>query len=227
MMKQEQLDDRLDESAALIAAGDFAHARTLLLEITSVFPDSAKAWKGLGVAAEKLGDHLVAERHLTHSLRLDGTDGDAWSVLGGLYFYDMDRPAEALECFRQGLAIDPADTYPLMNCLTVEAVGGEGESLVQEYASVLKESEIRCTEQIEAGVNLPWCHFDLALALFFQGRLDECRAALRAAFDHASDWQISSASLPYERLSGIAEFAGPARAVREAFATARPVEKTA
>ncbi|GAA0560579.1 hypothetical protein GCM10010172_49630 [Paractinoplanes ferrugineus] len=225
-MNQEQLDDRLGESAALIAAGDFTRARTLLVEITSIFPGSAEAWKSLGVAAEKLGDPLVAERHLKHSLELDEADGDAWSVLGGLYFYDLGRHEDALRCFRAGLAIDPADTYPLMNYLTVEAVRSGGDSLLRDHGVALKESETRCIDQIEQGVNLPWCHFDLGQALFFQGRHEECRSVLQAAFGHAGSWQVTSASLPYERLSGTAEFAAPARAVLALFAAARPAETT-
>jgi tetratricopeptide (TPR) repeat protein len=221
-MKQQRLDDRLGDAAALIAAGDFAQAKTLLAETTSIFSDSAKAWKSLGVVEDKLANDEAAERHLLKSLQLDDTDDDAWSVLGGLYFYEMARHDDALSCFRRSLAINPADTYALMNYLTVAAVIGEWESAFGEYGPKLAESEARCAVQIGQNVNVPWCHYDLGQILFFDGRYDECRSVIRAAFARSSAWQITSARLPYEQLTRIDRFAEPAHAVLNEFPAAGP-----
>lgn len=204
---------RLDEAGALIAAGDFTSAKAVLEEATAACPEVAAAWKQLGVAEDKLGNAEAAERHLLTSLGLDDADGDAWSVLGGLYFYDLERPKDALRCFRRSLALDPADPYALMNCLTIVSIAG---SAPDEFVPALAESERRCAAQIDRQVNLPWCYYDLAQALFFQERTDEARSLLRQAFARSNGWQVASARLPYERLTRVDRLADRARAmVRE------------
>jgi tetratricopeptide (TPR) repeat protein len=227
MMPPDHLDERLARSAALIAAGNFAEAKTLLTETVSRFPDAAKAWRELGVAEDKLRNHQQAEQHLRHSLKLDDADGDTLAVLGGLYFYDLDRPDDAMRCFRRGLALDAGDTYALLNYLTVAAVTGRGESALREWGPTLGLSVSRCGAQIDRAANLPWCHYDLGQTLFFQGRYAECRSAVRAALVHSSAWQVASARLAYERLAGVPAFAAAAHAVLEEFPAGRPTGRDA
>src|SRR5260370_6245845 len=111
-MNEPQLAARLGEANALIAAGDFATAGALLAETTTIYPAAAEAWKGLGVAENKLGNHEAAKRHLLKSLQLDDSDDDAWSSLGGVYFV-MACYDDALRCFRRVLSSGSVNTYAL------------------------------------------------------------------------------------------------------------------
>jgi tetratricopeptide (TPR) repeat protein len=225
-MNEPQLDAHLGEANALIAAGDFAKAKALLAETTTIYPEAAGAWKGLGVAENKLGNHEAAERYLLKSLQLDDSDDDAWSILGGLYFYVMARYDDALRCFRRSLSIDSANTYALMNYLTLASTIGEGEAALSEYGPALKDGEGRCVAQINQNVNVPWCYYDLGQILFFEGRYDESQSVIREAFARSSDWQVESARFPYEQLAQTVRFADPAHAVIREFAQYRNWQHT-
>jgi tetratricopeptide (TPR) repeat protein len=216
-MNEPELDARLHKANALIIVGDFVTAKTLLAETTTIYPESAQAWKELGVVEDKLENNEVSERHLLRSLHLDDSDSDTWSVLGGVYFYNLARYDDASRCFRRSLAIDPANTYALMNYLTIAAVTGAADAPLGVYSAALRDGELRCAAQIEQNVDIPWSYYDLGQILFFEGRYDECRSAIRQGFARSSDWQMKSARLPYEQLTRAARFTGHARAVLSEF----------
>jgi|SRR3954447_16410010 Flp pilus assembly protein TadD len=73
-MEDKDLDATIARAEAFAAAGDFEASRTLFTRVTVDFPDVAKAWKGLGVAENKLGAPEEAERHLLRALELDSSD---------------------------------------------------------------------------------------------------------------------------------------------------------
>ncbi len=216
-MNEPQLDARLGEANALIAAGDFANAEALLKETITIYPADAVAWKGLGIADNKLGNHEAARHHLLKSLQLDDSDDDAWSSLGGVYFV-MECYDDALKCFRRGISGDPVSTYALVNYLTIASIIGDGSSALSEFGAVRRDAMRRCAEQIDQHVNLPWCFYDLGQLLFFEDRHDESRSIVRAALGRSSDWQVASARFPYERLAGGGRFAEPARRMLGEFA---------
>lgn len=218
------LDVRLGEADSLIGVGDFAAAKALLTDTTTMYPNSARAWKELGVAEDKLENNDVAERYLLRSLDLDASDGDAWSVLGGLYFYDLGRDDDASRCFRRSLAVDPSNTYALTNYLTITAATDAVDSSPSEFGPAMKQGKQRCAVQIEQGLNIPWSYYDLGQILFFQGRSDECRAAVREGIVHSSAWQVGSARLPYEKLARTVRFAADARVVLGEFPHAKPAD---
>ncbi len=211
-MNATQLETRLGEANTLIAAGEFARARALLAETTTLYPAAAEAWKGLGIAENKLGNRDAAISDLQRSLQLDDSDDDAWSSLGGVYLvtacYD-----DALACFRRALSSRPVSTYALVNYLTVATIIGDDRSVLSEYGPALTDGERRCAGQIDQDANVPWCYYDLGQLLFFEGRLDESRSTIRAALERSDDWQVESARLPYERLAEGGWSAEPARAV--------------
>lgn len=209
-MNETQLELDLGEANTLIVAGEFAKAQVLLAEMTKTYPAAAKVWKGLGIAENKLGNHDTAISSLLRSLQLDDSDDDAWSSLGGAYLV-MARYDDALGCFRRALSTSPASTYALVNYLTVASIIGDDRSALAEYSPALADGEGRCAEQIDQNANVPWCYYDLGQILFFEGRLDESRSAIRAAFERSNDWQVASARLPYERLAEGGRLAEPAR----------------
>lgn len=216
-MNEPQLDAHLGEANALIAAGDFAKASGLLAETITIYPAAAEAWKELGVAENKLGNHEVAKHHLLKSLELDGSDDDAWSSLGGVYFV-MGCYDDALRCFRKGLSSDPVSTYALVNYLTIASIINDDSSALSEYGPALKDAERRCAVQTDQDVNVPWCYYDLGQLLFFEGRHEESRSIIRSALGRSNDWQMASARFPYERLAEGSRFAEPARRVLREFA---------
>jgi tetratricopeptide (TPR) repeat protein len=208
-MNESPLGARLGAAGALIDAGDFAGARELLAETTMVHPTAAEAWKELGVAENKLGNYDAAERNLLKSLELDSSDDDAWSSLGGLYFV-LSRYEDALRCFQRGMDSDSSSTFSLVNYLTVAIIVGDTSAL-ERHGPALIDGERQCAAQIDQDSNIPWCYFDLGQILFFEGRDDDARSAIRAGLVRSNDWQAESARLAYERLVETDRFAEPAR----------------
>lgn len=211
------LADRLGQAGALLGAGDFTAAATVLAAATEAHPESAEAWKHLGVAQNKIGDATAAERSLRTSIALDGADDDAWSSLGGVYLA-AERYDEALACFEQVLADGIASTFALVNYLTLTGVAANGEAAVAGQSALLASGEAACDEQIARGENLPWALFDLGQIRFFTRRVGQARVAVRAAIAESTDWQVAAARWPYELLARGGPFAADARIMLEDFA---------
>lgn len=218
-MNNARLEAGIETANTLIVAGEFARAQALLAELAKVYPAAARVWKGLGIAENKLGDRDLAISSLMRSLQLDNSDDDAWSSLGGVYLA-LARYEDALRCFRGALSSSPVSTYALVNYLTVASIIGDDRAVLAEYSPAVVDGKRRCAEQIDQGVNVPWCYYDLGQLLFFEGRLDESRPVIRAALERSDDWQAASARLPYERLAEGSRLAGLARGVLGEFASA-------
>jgi len=215
-MNGSQLEASLGEAKALIAAGEFTKARTLLTITAKPYPAAAEVWKGLGVAENKIGNRAAAITDLQRALQLNDSDDDAWSSLGGVYLA-MTRYDDALKCFRTALSRNSASTYALVNYLTIASIIGDDRSALNEYGQALIDGERRCESQIDQNINVPWCYYDLAQLLFFEGRLDEFGSIVQAAFERSNSWQVASARSAYERLSEGGRFAEPARTVLREF----------
>jgi tetratricopeptide (TPR) repeat protein len=224
-MNDPQLDRLLTQAHALIGNGAFDQARPILLDATRRFPQSAEAWKALGIAENKLGNQDLAEEHLARSVQLDDGDLDAWSSLGGVYVA-LGRYDDALRAFERGLSDHRPHTYALLNYLTMAALVGDYEAAVREQAAMLEEGRRACEAQIARGENEPWSYYDLAQILFFekQGATGaaitpdaDFRAPLREGIRRSSAWQATSARRTYELLARNPRFAAAAREVHEEF----------
>jgi tetratricopeptide (TPR) repeat protein len=216
-MNHSQLDAWLDEARALVAEGDFHGARTCLLNTTARFPDCAEAWKDLGIAENKLGNQMVAERHLLQALALDASDADAWSSLGGVYV-ELEQFDKALEAFERGLAVSTQVTYPLLNFLTMAALVGDYASATRTYAATLADARRECEDQVRQSENLPWCYYDLAQMLLFAQDGSDFREMLREAIARSHEWQAASAKRTYQMLAGTIEFRDSASDALDEFA---------
>jgi tetratricopeptide (TPR) repeat protein len=194
-------DERLVDAALLMARGSFDAALPMLQQLTAAQPASAAAWKARGVAENKLGRPHEARLSLSESLRLDASDADAWSSLGGVHV-TLGEHAEALAAFEAGLERDPASSYSLLNALTMAALVGDFDAARRRHAERLEAGLQRCEAQAAAGENLPWCWYDLAQIHFLLGATAAFRHALGLAVQGSSDWQITSARRTYELLAG-------------------------
>lgn len=204
-MTHSRFDDWMTDARALIAKGDFRAATEILRQATTADPSHAEAWKALGVAENKLGNHQDAERHLAESLRLDASDADAWSSLGGVYVA-LGRYDTALTSFERGLAAGSVDSYSLLNCLTMAAITGDYDASLQRHASALRQARADCEAQIAQADNVPWCYYDVAQIEFFE-RAGDVGGYIREALGRSNEWQAASARRTYELLAKSGRFA--------------------
>ena len=199
----------------LVSHGEFGAAMSALQAATLAHPASAAAWKLLGVAENKLGEHADAERHLQHSLELDDSDADAWSSLGGICVASG-RHEDALRCFEKSLACSGPNSYALLNYLTMVALVGDADSALRRLAPALRTGRLDCQAQIAAASNLPWCHYDLAQILFFDDS-GPFQPVLAQALATSAPWQAASARRTYELLTHNLRFGAAARQALEMF----------
>jgi tetratricopeptide (TPR) repeat protein len=199
-MKPEPSADRLSDIAGWMRQGQFELARAALQELTQAHPASAAAWKMLGVSQNKLGCAEAAESSLRTSLRLDASDPDTWSSLGGVYVV-LGRHTDALEAFERGLARDPTDTYALLNTLSMAALVADFDAARHRHAAALQDGQRHCETQAASGTNVPWCWYDLAQLHFLDGVAAGFRSALQQAIAASSPWQVASARKTYELLA--------------------------
>jgi tetratricopeptide (TPR) repeat protein len=216
-MTSAPLEAWLADVQALVDKGEFAQTRTLLLEVTKAYPASAAAWKALGVAENKLGNHAAAEGCLLRSVGIDESDSDAWSSLGGVYV-TLERYEDALRAFEKGLATGPEDTYSLLNYLTMAAMVGESEVSLDRHSAALAEGQRICETQIERAANIPWCDYDLAQILFLEDSGGDFMGAIREGLSRSNEWQAASARRTYELLTKSRRFRESANAVLAEFA---------
>ena len=220
-MQETSLKTSLTEAHAQMTEGKFGEARTKLLRATKAYPESAEAWKILGISENKLGNHESAERYLRKSLRIDDTDADAWSSLGGVYV-SMMRYEDALKCYERNVSDGSADTYALLNYLTMRGVVGDDEPSLDSSQPGLSAGKRLCEAQIEEGVNIPWCYFDLAQILFFEGRRTDFKSCVRDALRRSTEWQVASARRTYELLAKSGRLSGFANEALSEFDGHRP-----
>ena len=210
-----RLRSLLDEARALISGGKFAEARTRLLAATHEFSDSADVWTMLGVAEHKLGHLSDAVQDLLASLQIDPDDADALSSLGGVYI-SMREYDQAERCYQKVVLAEPANTYALLNLLTLHGMKGPIDAELATYRRALDAGKRRCREQMDSGVNLPWCAYDLAQIAFFEKNWPDFEASLRDAISRSAPWQVDSAVKTYGML---AESAGVSLGAQRALDT--------
>jgi len=134
-----------------------------------------KELKKRGFSQDKAGaDKLEAEgvpsgeASLRKAIELKPGDFDALSSLGGV-LKRQGRMQEAYDCYQRAAEISQANSYPLLNALTIKAQLDGKLALEAKHKLMLKRCVRSLTEQITAGVNMPWCAFDLAQVYLFSG----------------------------------------------------------
>jgi tetratricopeptide (TPR) repeat protein len=199
---------------ALIAKGQFEKALKPLQQLALENPKNARVWKDLGVVKQQLKNHEQAEKHLVHSIELDGTDVDAHCSLGGVYL-SLGEFDKAIASFERGLELSGnKSTFALLNYLAVSGREGMLDEALPRFEEELDAGEARCRENIAAGRNLPWSCFDLAQIHLLRGEMESCREAITQAVRLANGiWQLNSATYIYRLMAESSDAETRARAV--------------
>jgi tetratricopeptide (TPR) repeat protein len=173
-------------------------------EITQIKEEFLDAYSFLraGMANERTGDFVGAERSFRRGLELEPENVDLHNALGWTLF-QAGRSAEAVTEYEKALAVDPADVKANNNiALALTELGRleEAASHYRESLAVEPKAEIysdlgfildrlgRGEEAVESYNEAlaldPQCasaHFNLAVSLLTRNKLDEAEAHYRAA----------------------------------------------
>lgn len=99
-------------------------------------------------------------------------DPEALAVLGGAYLR-MERLGMALRCYREALRIDDSYPYALSGLLALELRDAPSSDLLAAYRPALKRAVLRCREEIQASVGIPFAHLNLGKFLVLLGKTKE------------------------------------------------------
>lgn len=152
----------------------------------------APALKEFGLALKRAGRYRRAREVLTAALQEDRKDDDLLAILGGLA-KDMGELDEALRLYEEGLEVNPASTYCLLNMICLRLVrGGNGDRAYVD--GFLKRVDELTAQRLNDPSADHWAWFDRAHALLFIGRVGEAQDALeRAIARTASPGDLRSA----------------------------------
>jgi len=171
---------------ALRAAGDLEGAIASYRRSLEAAPGYAPSLYNLGMALHEAGSFEDAEQCFRRVLTLAPRDPDALFHLGAL-LQRRQRLDEAADAYRQALALRPDDFELRMRL---------GDVLLAARTPVaLAEAERCLTEAAALQPESVAAHFNLGIALRWQGRLEPAVASLRRAFDLQPRMQACLAAL--------------------------------
>jgi len=185
-----------------IMKGQFERALEPLEKLAIEHPKDARIWKTLGVVKQKLTCHEEAEKHLLHSIELDDTDVDSHCSLGGVYLA-LGKFDKATICFKRGVELsENKSTYALLNFLILRSRDATLDDTLSHFEDALKAGAANCQDDIDAGRNLPWSCFDLAVIHMLRDDMEHCREAItQAARLTRATWQLDSAAFSYRLIA--------------------------
>jgi tetratricopeptide (TPR) repeat protein len=142
---------------------------------TELLPDYSDAWREYGVAQNQLHRKAPLEYpddgvgFLRKAIDLNPDDFDALASLGGALKRQPGKQAEALEAYRQSLAVAPLHPYPLLNVLKLEAAT-TGKLDLARYKPVIKKVTRLREEQCANTYDMPWSLFDSVELNLYQAK---------------------------------------------------------
>jgi ppGpp synthetase/RelA/SpoT-type nucleotidyltranferase len=213
-----ELADRVGRLA--LAIGDFQRVTDVLSRFvtddTTARPRLAPLLRDLGTSLcqmhqdEPAGvDYRRGQRYLERAA--DSDDLEAICAFANTLKGTDDAQARSL--YRRAFELDPADPGALVNYLELEL--DRHPSLLESVRPLLRRAIERCERHIQAGVNLPWAHFQLGQ---FHLLLDEPYEALAA---YASAIETSTAAFMVEASLASLERLATALGERRGFDWAR------
>ncbi len=183
---------RFMEGNAYLKLNQLDSARVAFLDATRYGEDSGLARLNLGVIASRLGRNTEARQWFESALRDDSGNADAWNNLGTVY-ESLGDTARAISAYERALRLKPAAADPRHNLAGVHFHLGVAYLKAGADSLAIVHLE-RCLGLLET----PAVHFDLAIALERQGRLERALAHVDAAL--RMDPRMSSALQFKERL---------------------------
>ena len=171
-------------------AGKWQSAADAAKHATELLPDYAEAWREYGVAQNQL-HRKNPEAHredgvaaLRRAIELNPKDFDALASLGGA-LKRQNKLSEALEAYRDSLAVSDGHPYPLLNTLKLEAALKGQLELTQYRAAIKHATKIR-EQQMRQDYDMPWSLFDSIELNLYRGAGDAALALLDDALDQES-----------------------------------------
>lgn len=167
--------------------GEFDHARRIMTPYRH--SHYGPLLRDLGVATCQTHEpgspkYVEGVRLLERACGASPRDPEALAALGGAYLR-MGRPGMALRCYREALRIDDSYPYALSGLLALELRDAPSSDLLAAYRPTLKRAVLRCREEIQASVGVPFAHLNLGKFLVLLGKtkdgLEAYVDAIRAA----------------------------------------------
>jgi tetratricopeptide (TPR) repeat protein len=165
----------IQESLALFNSGNYQRSFELALSYSVQHPESAAAFKLLGMAQFMLGKPDEALKALQHAIQLAPRDPDAYYYLGRLYF-SKDNAVEALAAFQKALELEPTSVRA-MNHLgqTYEALARFDDAEKAYLAAIAAEQQQAKKSE--------WPSYNLGLLYLNKGKGNEAIPYLRLALE--------------------------------------------
>jgi Tfp pilus assembly protein PilF len=125
------------EGEALLAKGDAAAAKAKFEAQLATHKDDVRAWLGLGLAEEVLGDVKAAEKAYREAIAVDGSFAEAHNNLA-LLLRDADRLPEAVTELEQAVHADPKLASARTNLAMAYEDEGRAGDANEAYAAAVK-----------------------------------------------------------------------------------------
>lgn len=178
-----------------ITLGDWQQATDILARYAS--SGHPPILRDLGIATCKLcklktdsTDYRAGQKYLEAAIALDPKDTDAIASLAGTYKGIDEDKARAL--YYQAFEVDPSDPYPLGNYIECEISRLKDISIALTLRTFINNAIVRCRDQAEVGMNLPWAFFDIGKFYLLLGKPYESLVA------YAKAVQLSTAAFMME-----------------------------
>jgi tetratricopeptide (TPR) repeat protein len=156
-------------ASALMRSGRFADAVEILLRALAIRPNSAAAWRDLGVSYDRQNLHPPAIEAYRRAVELAPNLDDVLSRLGELYRM-YSRMDEAGDCFERAAAVKPDTTKAHLLRSDARLLRGD-ISAAEEWA----RKAVALDPASDAA------HGTLAGLLYAQGRFEEAASSFEAA----------------------------------------------
>ncbi|MBI3839170.1 MAG: tetratricopeptide repeat protein [Planctomycetia bacterium] len=118
-------------------AGQLREAEAIYRQILGVDPDHADSVHLLGVVALQVNQHEVAIEYISRAIKLQGNQPIYHSNLGEAY-RGLGKLAEAAECYRQALSIDPSFSHAHNNLGNVLKSLGQTADAIAAYERAIR-----------------------------------------------------------------------------------------
>ena len=166
-------------------------AAEVLERATRDRPGDFELRRTFGWTLRKLGRLREAEEQLRGAVTLNGSDPEAWGILGGL-LKEQNRLEEAAAAYQKSVAFAPDDEYVLVNLACVEVLLGDErrKAGVERYRTL--KARIAARSGIERDV---WADLTEAEAAFIAGEDERAHDLYVAAGQRPGvSWELDSAA---------------------------------
>ena len=165
----------LPQALALFNSGKYQNSFEIASAYSAQHPESAEAFKLLGMAQFMLGKTDQALIALRHAVELAPRDPDAYYYLGRLYF-SKDNAVEALAAFQKVLQLDPVSVRAMNNL-------GQAYEALARFQDAEKAYLAAIAAERQQAKKTEWPSYNLGLFYLNKGRVDDAIPYFRQALE--------------------------------------------